>query len=1321
MNEGGKDEFEEHQQLIQLFVNRISHFKTDGEKYPLLCLDFFKPFNENLPFNLPDTISIDDLKTAKPYALILSAISQFSPGNEQNPKILFSKILDFLAKLGYRAASECTDDGLIEGNQSHHVALSLLLEWLIIDKSLTIDFLCQDLKRLPRSFYIFKDRPQFLIDAVALWLSKFPSMQTLPEIKNLEEELMNGQHVAAVLSRVFPNKIQKDKIKVGANLTQNDIESNWKLIQNVADDLKFFIPPRRKISQQLVLIFVADIFSATRPAAKKFIKLDKEKPIELLPMPEVKKKPPEPLKQYLPPKPFVPKPQPVIQKTQPVVQKQQTKKIEEKEKKKVPPKPKEKNEKEKQNNKQNDKKGDKKEKESKNTKSKTEKKVSNKDTANDKTTENKEEKKEEVKEEKKVTEDNAKKDVHEEIKENPQKEVDNESTKENEEKKEVVKEEENINDNTKEIKTKEENKKEQAINEENENATEVKGEENKKEKTADEKSKNENVKEVIGEENKKEEPADEETKKENIKEETMNAEIKNENVKEATEEESENEKAEKIEEKTLKEEKIEEEEENVLPAKESNAISTDLTLEINEEEEEEESNDSKKESSPLDKVIVINSDKEDEKIKYKTRSVKRGNLLSEPEMHPYIRSDSNVYFKSNEDSYRKFENDKNADQDINEASISDDLNVVTKEDQFESVSSSPGAKQHSDSSSRHRHKHRKPSHQGSSASDNENNTRNQQQQQQFTGTQQFPFGTTQSQIPYSYDQLCDPKQFINEANKFSVAAQRLALEASRLKLQQATAALQNSMSQEANPFASLDPRNMVYDPRNGTFSFSGVPNAQLGASMTMQSPQLTQTQIPRGLHSTIRSAATQRPHSHNRQRMAKSADQQEMGMCLGTSIYDGFNDNDTKAMADVLRDFYDLPPTLQTMDQFKRLIRDQYGRNADEDHIKDVTDTLLTILKRVLAREDSLPRMLIDISAKLLSDSSVKVSKSTQVCPIEDEEEDIVVVRELKRDEESAKKEQNKCFSTQNIDPFEINEHKSYLTEEVQTENPMKERSSSFKNIIIEEEEEEDAINDKEEKLSSQQDEEDKKKNTAVEEGVDSFSPISTQTEKIETNDMTLEDQGSVFSYDPSKDIPGEERKEEKQIEIQQPNEKQQESDNDSKGENISHIEDEKSNIAGEGKDINELESNFTFSGSIPAKFSKSSSKQVDINMKNATIMPNLRVAKLALTFNLMPGDRLASKRNELIEAISGFPNDRIIFLLSSIDLKYKGVYILDEKCVRASKFKGKGPTIIGAEDIGRFMKFNTSSKAFDPFPSKNYTQTTDAVSLKRTVEPQSW
>ncbi|EAX82428.1 hypothetical protein TVAG_114050, partial [Trichomonas vaginalis G3] len=331
MIEGETDEFEIHFSWLKTVVKRIDSYESEETRLPLLSLEFCAPIRKFEHQKYPNNeITQNDIKTALPYAIIINAISE-SQVEYKDPEITFTSIIDLLSKMGYKPSSDCIPQELANENLTHHTALCLVLEWLIVDKSLTIDDICKDLQRLPRSYFILEHRPTMLDEAVLLWLSKFSTIQNLPPCKDLSTNLLNGQHMAAVLSRVFPQLINQKEIQIGENLNEDQINKNWDLIHKVTDSLNAFVPPRRKLSQQLLYTFIADIFSSTRPAAKKFVKLDQPKPIELLPMP-VSQEPPKQLVQQLP-KQYIPYVAPIKPPEKPKPAKKETKPKQKSEKK----------------------------------------------------------------------------------------------------------------------------------------------------------------------------------------------------------------------------------------------------------------------------------------------------------------------------------------------------------------------------------------------------------------------------------------------------------------------------------------------------------------------------------------------------------------------------------------------------------------------------------------------------------------------------------------------------------------------------------------------------------------------------------------------------------------------------------------------------------------------------------------------------------------------------------------------------------------------------------------------------------------------------
>ena len=279
-------DFDVHLQWLEIALKRIVLFNSENKK-PLLSLSFTNNkcplYNDSTSF--PDKLSINDLSTGFPYAFVLNVMKEL-PKKLSEPVKLFPTILSTLQSLGYKPSGRCEIDQLISGSKRDHIELLKIIEWAVVDRSLSIQMLCDDVKRLPRSFFILEQQPDMLDDTISLWLSKFPCSHTLPVIKDFRTEIFQGQHVAFSLSRTYPKRILKDEINVGTELTDSMITQNWELAAPVMEELMVFVPPMRQFSSpHLLNLFFADIFYATRSSAKKFVRLDKPPPIVVEPKP----------------------------------------------------------------------------------------------------------------------------------------------------------------------------------------------------------------------------------------------------------------------------------------------------------------------------------------------------------------------------------------------------------------------------------------------------------------------------------------------------------------------------------------------------------------------------------------------------------------------------------------------------------------------------------------------------------------------------------------------------------------------------------------------------------------------------------------------------------------------------------------------------------------------------------------------------------------------------------------------------------------------------------------------------------------------------
>lgn len=272
-------EYDIHIHWLEMAVNRLICQHKENEKIPLLSLNFAEKCSLFDPsFSFQDHLTQRDLVTGIPFAIVLNTVKTISQTTEN----LFSSILSTLSSLGYIPGGECTPQSLASGSKQAQVELMKLIEWAVIDKSLSIDAISSDLKRLPRSFFVLNDKPSMLDDAISLWLSKFPCSHTLPQVTDLATEIMQFQHIAFALSRQFPKRIPKDEINVGPELTDLMITKNWDLVMPVLTELNAFVPPRQRIEcEHLLRLFFADVFYATRPGAKKFVRADPPPPAPL--------------------------------------------------------------------------------------------------------------------------------------------------------------------------------------------------------------------------------------------------------------------------------------------------------------------------------------------------------------------------------------------------------------------------------------------------------------------------------------------------------------------------------------------------------------------------------------------------------------------------------------------------------------------------------------------------------------------------------------------------------------------------------------------------------------------------------------------------------------------------------------------------------------------------------------------------------------------------------------------------------------------------------------------------------------------------------
>ena len=263
-------------------AKRLLSQKDGDAAKPLLCLSFCE---QNKP-KLPDTpihfpIDLETASQGAVYGVVASVFGEIDFGN------VFESVLGVLAAVGFKPQQPCSAGGLKSKSKEDHENLCLVIEFAVSSKSFSVESLMGDLKRVPRSFFVLKEHPSLLDEAVALWLSKFPCLFALPEVRreNLQQVAAKGMHIAGVLSREFPKRVPKEEIVIKEEMSAEEIAKNWGMCQPVMDEVGAFVLKQSGVPEQLFLVFIADVFHATRSAVKKFVKLDTPPVIVLLPPP----------------------------------------------------------------------------------------------------------------------------------------------------------------------------------------------------------------------------------------------------------------------------------------------------------------------------------------------------------------------------------------------------------------------------------------------------------------------------------------------------------------------------------------------------------------------------------------------------------------------------------------------------------------------------------------------------------------------------------------------------------------------------------------------------------------------------------------------------------------------------------------------------------------------------------------------------------------------------------------------------------------------------------------------------------------------------
>jgi hypothetical protein len=153
-------------------------------------------------------------------------------------------------------------------------------------------------------------------------------------------------------------------------------------------------------------------------------------------------------------------------------------------------------------------------------------------------------------------------------------------------------------------------------------------------------------------------------------------------------------------------------------------------------------------------------------------------------------------------------------------------------------------------------------------------------------------------------------------------------------------------------------------------------------------------------------------------------------------------------------------------------------------------------------------------------------------------------------------------------------------------------------------------------------------------------------------------------------------------------------------------------------EDLKALEWELTF-GHVPFRRFRKARRPPAVARQSA-VVPNIKTVMAVLRFLTMEAPQFEAQRRELIQFLKNFENDRFILLVTGMGMKLKGVYRLDGDG-DAVKIWGAGPGRIGDADVDKYLKYVSAAKELQAIPTKHFTQTTDACSLKRAVEPRHW
>ena len=259
--------------------HRILDASSHNPAKPMLCLSFAQKIPSAYALSrVTRDVNWKELAKGVHYAVILYVLRE-NNFLLSSPEALFASVLSTLRVLGYRPKAPCEPARLAKGEPEDHTNLCVTLETAVFERALTVEKLVDDLKRLPRSFYVLREHPGDIDDAIKLWLNKAHCVPEVADLENVEQDVRTFTHFAAALSRAFPSRIRRGEIKKGKNMSAAEIEVNRKNVFEILDEVGAFMPAAFPVESALFRAAIADLYYLMRPNMQKFVKVVAPAPV----------------------------------------------------------------------------------------------------------------------------------------------------------------------------------------------------------------------------------------------------------------------------------------------------------------------------------------------------------------------------------------------------------------------------------------------------------------------------------------------------------------------------------------------------------------------------------------------------------------------------------------------------------------------------------------------------------------------------------------------------------------------------------------------------------------------------------------------------------------------------------------------------------------------------------------------------------------------------------------------------------------------------------------------------------------------------------